>query len=267
MKGRLGRDGYDGGRQVFDEMRERGVSPSVVSYNMLIGFAGQNGELSKAMDLKEEMMKKGIYPNALTYAIIMKALCSSGKYVAAKKLMFDMEYHGCKTKVTNFGVLMSDCGRRGDFDGMKELFAEMRTRKIKADDVIYSIMINYLCENGRVDEAYKVLVEMQVKEGCRPSAAVYRMMVDGFCKVQEFEKGLGILNAMLVCGHCPRLETFGSLILGFAESGRMDEVWFVLEEMEKRKLGLGLAVWCSLIEIVCGKCDGGGELLSQLSSM
>lgn len=40
MKGRLGRDGVDGAREVFDEMCERGVEPSVVSYNMLIGFAG-----------------------------------------------------------------------------------------------------------------------------------------------------------------------------------------------------------------------------------
>ncbi|KAI0527540.1 hypothetical protein KFK09_003144 [Dendrobium nobile] len=267
MKGKLRRDGYDGAVQVFDQMRKRGVSPSVVTYNMLIGVAGRNGELSKAMDLKEEMVKKGIYPNAITYAILMKAFCSSGKYVAAKKLMFDMEYQGCKTKVVNFGVLMSDCGRRDDFDEMKALLAEMRVRKIKPDDVIYSILINYLCENGRMDEAYKVLVEMQVKEGCKPSAAVYRMMVDGFCKVQEFEKGLGILNAMLVSGHCPRLETFGSLISGLVKGGRMDEVCFVLEEMMKRKLGLDLEEWHSLVDAGCGKCNGGGELLSQLTSM
>lgn len=218
------------------------------------------------MALKDEMVKKGIHPNAVTYAILMKGLCSSDNYVAARKLMFDMEYHGCKTKAPNFGVLMSDCGRRGDFEAMKELLAEMRTRKIKPDGVIYSILINHLCENCRADEAYKVLVEMQVKEGCTPSAAVYRMMVDGFCKVGEFEKGLGILNAMLVGGHRPRLETFESLVLGLARGGRMDEVCFVLEEMEKRKLGLGLVSWSPLVEMVCGKCEGGDELLSQLTS-
>ncbi|XP_020590106.1 pentatricopeptide repeat-containing protein At1g07740, mitochondrial-like [Phalaenopsis equestris] len=268
MKGRLRRDEYDGARQVFDEMRQRGVRPSVVSYNMLIGFAGQNGDLSKAMSLKEEMVKQGIDPNCVTYALLMKGLCSSNNYVAARKLMFDMEYHGCKTKAANFGVLMSDCGRRGDFDEMKELLAEMRRRKMKPDEVIYSILVNYLCANGRTDEAYKVLVEMEVREGLRPSAAVYRMMVDGFCKVQDFERGLGVLNAMLVGGHCPRLETFGALVLGLAGGGRMEEVWFVLEEMERRKMGsgLGLGAWRSLVEGACGEFHGGGdELLRRLT--
>jgi len=66
---------------------------------------------------------------------------------------------------------------------MRELLAEMKRRKMKPDGVMYSILVNYLCVDGRVDEACKVLVEMQVK-GCEPSAAVYWMMVDGFCRAR-----------------------------------------------------------------------------------
>ncbi|KAK8919309.1 hypothetical protein KSP39_PZI021659 [Platanthera zijinensis] len=265
LKGTLRTDGYESARQLFDDMRKRGVSPSVVSYNMLIGFAGRNRELSKAHGLKEEMIRKEIYPNATTYAILMKGMCSSENYAAAKKLMFDMEYRGCRTKVLNFGVLMSDCGRRGDFDEMKRLLAEMRLRKMRPDNVTYSILVNYLCGSDRVDEAYMMLVEMEVKEGRKPSAAVYRMMVDGFCRVREFEKGLGVLNAMMVLGHCPRAETFGRLVVGLVEGGRVDEAWFVMGEMEKRKLVLARGEWSCLVEMICGKCEGGVELLSELS--
>ncbi|KAG0500610.1 hypothetical protein HPP92_000682 [Vanilla planifolia] len=264
LKRRLRRDGYISARKLLDEILKRGFCPSVVTYNMLIGFVGRNGDLGISMDLKDEMIGRGIYPNAITYAIIMEGLCSSGKYDAAKKLMFDMEYMGCKTRLVNYGVLMSNCGRRGDLNEMNELLAEMKKRNIKPDDVTYSILINYLCANGKVDEAYKVLVEMQVKEGCKPNSAMYRMMVDGFCKIQNFEKGLALLNAMLASGHCPRSETFGSLISGLAKDGRVNDACFVLEEMEKRMLCTCVGAWYSLVETVCVKRDDGADLLSGL---
>ncbi|PKA53171.1 Pentatricopeptide repeat-containing protein [Apostasia shenzhenica] len=271
LKGRLQRLGKDDGfayaRQLFDEMRKRGIGPSVVSYNLLIGFLTKNNNLSKAMDLKEKMIREGTYPNAVTYAILMKGLCSSDNYAAAKKLMFDMEYNGCKTKLVNYGVLMSDCRRRGDMEEMRKLFAEMRIRRMKPDDVIYSILINSFCTNGGVRDAYKVFVEMQVKGKFRPNAAIYRMMVDGFCKAGEFEKGLGVLNAMLASGHYPRVKTFECLISWLFEGGRVREICFLFEEMEKMKKGLALDVWHSLVKTVCLKCDDFADLLCELTSM
>ncbi|XP_010921878.1 uncharacterized protein [Elaeis guineensis] len=258
------KDGLEEARQVFDEMVKRGVRPSFVTYNILIGFLSRNGDVNMGLRLKEEMSEKGTHPNAVTYALLMEGLCLEGKYDAAKKMMFDMEYQGCKTKVVNYGVLMSDCARRGDFEGMEGLLAEMKRRKIKPDVAIYNILINYLCFEGRVDEAYKVLVEMQIK-GCEPGAATYRMMLDGFCRVKEFKKALGVLSAMLASKHCPRVESFRCLAMGLCEGGRLDDACFVLEEMEKKKVGLDGEGWCVLVEAVCGSHGSGNELLGELT--
>jgi len=72
---------------------------------------------------------------------------------------------------------------------------------------------------------------------------------------------------MLSSGHCPRGESFRCLILGLCEGGLVDDVCFVLEEMEKRKMTLDLAGWFALVEAFGGGCDGKIELLSILTSM
>lgn len=266
LKGVLGEDGLDAALQLLDEMSARRVAPSVATYNALVGHASRSGMVARAFGFKEEAARKGVEPNAVTYALLMEGLCLEGKHAEARKLMFDMEYRGCKTRQVNYGVLMSDCARRGNFEEAKELVAEMRRRRMKPDGVIYSILVNYLCGAGRVDEAYKVHVEMQM-EGCEPGAAVYRMMVDGFCQVRDFEGGLRVLNAMLSSGHCPRRETFVCLVSGLCRGGRVEDACFVLEEMAKRKKGLEVEGWGSLVEAISGECDSNIGLISKLTSM
>ncbi|KAL2470438.1 Pentatricopeptide repeat-containing protein [Abeliophyllum distichum] len=241
---------WDKGRQVFDEMLEREVEPTTVTYNCQIGFLCKRGDIDEAKRFFEDMAKKGKKPNAVTYALLMEGLCSVGEYNSAKKLMFDMEYQGCKAQLVNYGVLMSDLARRGLIDEARGLLTEMKKRRIKPDVVMYNILINYLCNEGKATEGYKVLVDMQVG-GCEPNAATYRMVVDGFCKIGDFERGLKVLNAMLNSKHFPRIETFCYLVIGLAKGGKMDDVCFVLEEMEKRNMTLNLDSWEILVKYFC----------------
>uniref|UniRef100_A0A803L0Q0 Pentatricopeptide repeat-containing protein n=1 Tax=Chenopodium quinoa TaxID=63459 RepID=A0A803L0Q0_CHEQI len=103
------RPGHDDNAcKVFDEMLEREVEPSVVTYNSLIGFMCKKGDVGKGKKLLDDMIRKRKHPNAVTYAHLMEGLCALGKHNEAKKMMFDMEYRGCKPRLTNFGVLMTD---------------------------------------------------------------------------------------------------------------------------------------------------------------
>ncbi|CAA2992482.1 pentatricopeptide repeat-containing At1g07740, mitochondrial [Olea europaea subsp. europaea] len=252
-------------RQVFDEMLEREVEPTAVTYNCQIGFLCKRGNIDKAKSFFEDMVRKEKKPNAVTYALLMEGLCSVGKYNSAKKLMFDMEYRGCKAQLVNYGVLMSDLARRGLIDEARGLLVEMKKRRVKPDVVMYNILINYLCKEGKAAEGYKVLVDMQVG-GCEPNAATYRMVVDGFCRIGDFEGGLKVLNVMLNSKHFPRMETFCSLVIGLVKGGKMDDVCFVLEEMERRNMRLDLDSWEILVKSFCKDHEVVARLLIDITS-
>lgn len=260
IKGWLAMKEMDNACKVLDEMLNRRVNPSTVTYNMMIGFLTKNGSLDKAMALKEKMSRNGgVRPNAITYALLMEGMCREGKYGDAKKILFDMDYWGCKPKLANYGVLMSDRCRNGSFEEAKELVVEMKKRKYKPDVVTYNILVNYLCKEGRMDEANKVMMDMEVgrRHGVRPDASMYRMIVDGFCRIGEFEKGLGVMNTMLVDGHCPREETFRCMIGGLCSGGRWSDACLVASEMEKRMMRVDLEGWGALVGGLC--LDNGGR--------
>lgn len=260
IKGWLAMKEVDNAYQVLDEMLNRRVNPSTVTYNMMIGFLSKNGSLEKAKALKEKMCRNGgVRPNAITYALLMEGMCREGKYGDAKKILFDMDYWGCKPKLANYGVLMSDRCRNGSYEEAKELVVEMKKRKYKPDVVTYNILVNHLCKEGRMDEAYKVMMDMELERryGVRPDASMYRMIVDGFCRIGEFEKGLGVMNTMLVDGHCPREETFRCMIGGLCNGGRWSDACLVASEMEKRKMRVDLEGWRALVGGVC--LENGGR--------
>lgn len=266
IKGWLEKGEWEEACKVFEEMLEKKVQPSVVTYNSLIGFLCRKGELDKAMGLLEDMRQKGKYPNAVTYALLMEGMCSVGKHSDAKKMMFDMEYRGCKPQLVNFGVLMTDLGKRGKIDEAKSLLNEMKKRRFKRDVVTYNILINYLSKEGRAAEAYKYFIEMQIG-GCVPNAATYRIMVDGFCRVEDFEGALKVFNAMLISRHCPRLESFEYLVMGLMVCGKLDDACFVLDEMRKRDMQLGLEGWKNLVIKACGGGIVAGGLVTELISV
>ncbi|XP_050367664.1 pentatricopeptide repeat-containing protein At1g07740, mitochondrial isoform X2 [Argentina anserina] len=237
VKGWLRRGEVGEARKVFDEMLERKVQPSVVTYNSLIGFFSRKGEVEEATGLLEDMRQKGKYPNAVTYALLMEGLCIVGKYDEAKKMMFDMAYRGCKPGIVNYGVLISDLGRREKLEEAKSLLQEMKKRRFKPD-----------------------------VGGFEPNAATYRMMVDGFCQIEEFEGGLKVLIAMLKSKHCPRLTTFECLFEGLLKCGKVDGASFVLEEMENRNMQLCCEAWEAPVLDACGKDIIAGEIMTEVIS-
>ncbi|RLN29390.1 hypothetical protein C2845_PM05G30530 [Panicum miliaceum] len=181
LRGVCHRDGFSGARPVLEEMLARGVRPTVVTFNTLVASACREGELAAAERLVDEMARRGVTSNAVTYALLMQGLCDVGRYDEAKKLMFDMEYRDCHPEAANYGVLMSACALRGDAEGVRRLISDMRKRKLKPNDASYNVLIRCLCDAGRVDEAHRALVEMQLKDGAAPSAATYRVLLDGCC--------------------------------------------------------------------------------------
>lgn len=251
LKGVCHRDGFSGARVVLDEMLARGVRPTVVTFNTLVGSACWEGELAAAERLVDEMTRRGVAPNAVTYALLMQGLCDAGRYDDAKKLLFDMEYRDCQPDVANYGVLMSACAACGDADGVKGLISDMRKRKMKPDDASYNVLIRCLCDAGRVDEAHRALVEMQLKDGTAPSAATYRVLLDGCCEARDFDLGLRVFNAMLASGHCSLPPTFRRLVRGLGEDGKAEEACFVLEQMGQRGMRLDAQGWQSVAACVC----------------
>uniref|UniRef100_A0A0D3FJI7 Uncharacterized protein n=1 Tax=Oryza barthii TaxID=65489 RepID=A0A0D3FJI7_9ORYZ len=231
-----------GARGVLDEMLSRGVRPTVVTFNTLVGSACREGELGAAERLIDEMVRRGVAPNAATYSLLMQGLCDADRHADAEKLMFDMEYRGCQAEVVNYGVLMSSRARRGDVDGVRELFSAMCKRKLKPDDASYNVLIKCPCDASRVDEAHRALLDMQLK-GTVPGAA--NVPRPGRRVLQGSRLRAGSTGFQRDVG-----ERTLHLVRGLGEDGKVEEACFVLEQMKRREMSLDADGWQAVVTCV-----------------
>ena len=56
-------------------MVERGRSPNVFSYNILINGYCKNKRIDEARSLFDEMSNKGVAPNVVTYSTLIGGFC------------------------------------------------------------------------------------------------------------------------------------------------------------------------------------------------
>uniref|UniRef100_A0A803LYZ9 Pentatricopeptide repeat-containing protein n=1 Tax=Chenopodium quinoa TaxID=63459 RepID=A0A803LYZ9_CHEQI len=74
----------------FEEMKELGVKPDVVTYNSLIDVYCKSGEVTKAYLLFDKMLEEGICPDVITYTSLIGGLGKAGQPDKAKDVLREM---------------------------------------------------------------------------------------------------------------------------------------------------------------------------------
>ncbi|PKI55437.1 hypothetical protein CRG98_024150 [Punica granatum] len=164
--------------EVLDQILERKVYPSVVTYNSLLGFLCRNRCVDKATSLFKNMKVKGTRPNAVTYELLMEGLCLIGKYKEAKNLMFDMEYRGCRVSEAY------------------KVFLEMLVLGRKPNVATYHMMVDGLCKVDYFEGGLKVLSSMVRSQHC-PRSEMFGFFVLGLIRMGNIGGSCFVIEEMV----------------------------------------------------------------------
>lgn len=104
-------------RKLFDEF-ERGLIPSILTYNTLIAGMCEEGELCEAGRLWDDMVEKGCAPNAFTYNVLIKGFCNLGKAHEGISILEEMLLKKCLPNKSTYAMLIDGLhqfGKEGEF--------------------------------------------------------------------------------------------------------------------------------------------------------
>merc|ERR1719313_2167941 len=76
--------------QLYDEMVERKLQFSMVTFNTLIDACARSGELSRIPSLLKEIHAQGLEMGVVTYGAILKGYCQANRLNEAFELLDDM---------------------------------------------------------------------------------------------------------------------------------------------------------------------------------
>merc|ERR1719182_593262 len=264
IKFHLQRKNFVKARGLIDEMKKEGLQPNRVTFNELLNaMIGQStrdsdgGIRPQIWEIVNEMQAADVKPNQVTCSILLKSLGDSSNQTDILKtmeLINSMEepmdevllssvveacvrigkpdlltaklkqLQGDDTVAVNgshtFGSLIKAYGHAKDIAGVWRCWKEMRSRHIKPTSITLGCMVEAVVSNGDTEGAFELIHQMQDDDQCRTS-----------------------LNSVIYC----------SVLKGFTREKKIDRVWAVYEEMNKRKIELSIVTYNTLID-ACARC-------------
>mmetsp|Transcript_40007 Transcript_40007/g.87354 ORF Transcript_40007/g.87354 Transcript_40007/m.87354 type:complete len:251 (+) Transcript_40007:82-834(+) len=99
------------GEAILNSMESYGVSPDVVSFNLILNSYASNGDVQRASALLESMIVRNVRPNDVTYATLCKVLAYNGQVAEIEKFMDQLRERNVELNIFFYGALISACGR------------------------------------------------------------------------------------------------------------------------------------------------------------
>ncbi|KAK4373941.1 hypothetical protein RND71_004618 [Anisodus tanguticus] len=272
-------------REVFDEMRKRGVQPNVVSFGTLINGLCANGELDEAFrmkkimerdfkmkgnafvyvalikgvckvddlnaayKLKDEMLRKKVELDSAVYSTLISAYFRVGRKDEVYGLLNEMEKNGCKCDKVTFNALMHGYCQEKDLDSAFRVLDEMEVKGCKPDVISCNVIIRGLCNDGKLREASELLDDMP-RRRCKPDVVSYRIYFDGLCKAMKFKEAAVILHEMVFKGYVPRDTSLNELFHGLIQEGDRESLMRALDNMASVNC-ISKEVWGMMISMMC----------------
>ncbi|OEL18787.1 Cysteine proteinase inhibitor 10 [Dichanthelium oligosanthes] len=127
---------------MFQEMKQQGVKPNIITYSSVIATFCRIGRLDDAMDIFTQMIDQGVSPDEAVYHCLIQDLCAHGGLVIVKVLISEMMSAVYKN------LLITIVKLEGFDDGLS-LFAEMSREGVKPATIMYNIILDMLFKAGR----------------------------------------------------------------------------------------------------------------------
>ncbi|KAJ8552066.1 hypothetical protein K7X08_028509 [Anisodus acutangulus] len=112
--------------RVVEEMREKDITPDVITYTSLIGRLGLVGQPDKARDILKEMKEYGCYPDVAAYNAAIRNFCIAKRIGDAYSLMDEMVRNGLNPNATTYNVFLRSFFWINDFKSSWTLYQRMK---------------------------------------------------------------------------------------------------------------------------------------------
>ncbi|KAE9618847.1 putative tetratricopeptide-like helical domain-containing protein [Lupinus albus] len=195
-------------QSVLDEMRERDLSPDVITYTSIIGGLGLIGQPDKARDMLKEMKEFGCYPDVPAYNAVIRNFCIAKRLGDAYGLMDEMTSKGLSPNATTYNLffrvffwsndlqsswnlykrmIVAGClpntqscmflirlfKRHEKVEMAMQLWGDMVEKGFGSYTLVSDVLFDLLCDTGKLAESEKCFLEM-VEKGQKPSNVSFK---------------------------------------------------------------------------------------------
>jgi pentatricopeptide repeat protein len=204
----------DRAAEVFNDMSSQGLVMNTVLYTTLIKGFARAEQLDQAMRVYEQMSNdrdKGVSPDLITFSILIKANCDGGRVSEALGLLRTMKALALCPDEVVFNNLLGGCVRDNNPELAKRLYNEMIEGGIRPSNATFSILIRLYAQSKLLDEAVEMLKKEPEARKVEPESRLYVQLAQACLRERQGRRALEVYKLMIE-RNVPTAAMHGSLL-------------------------------------------------------
>ncbi|GER55562.1 pentatricopeptide repeat-containing family protein [Striga asiatica] len=238
---------------LFKEMKGKSGSfdPDLCTCNSLIHVLCSLGKVKDALTMWEELKSSsGHEPDSYTYRILIQGCCKSYRINDALQIFSEMQYNGVRAETVVYNSLLDGLLKSRKLNEACNLFDKMVDDDgVRASCWTYNILIDGLLKNGRPEAAYTLFSNLKKKGNNFVDSVSYSIVILHACREVKIEEALKLVEEMEARGFVVDLITITSLLTALYRRG----LWDLIEKLMRKHLRdgnlvLSILKWKSAME-------------------
>lgn len=196
--------------RLFDEMLQKGFSPSTITCNVMLHVYGKARIFRKARKVFWAAKKRGL-TDVISYNTLIAAYGQSRNLRRMKSTVEQMQFHGFSVSLEAYNCMLDSYGKQRQMENFKDVLRKMKDSNSQSDNYTYNILINIYGERGWIEEVKTVLEELK-ENGSGPDLCGYNTLIKAYGIAGMVEEAVSLIKEMRENGINPDRTTYLNLI-------------------------------------------------------
>lgn len=228
------------------EMEKKGVTPGVVTHNIIISRLCRSGRTSEADNFSRE-----IVGDVFTYSALLNGYIREKNFQGVCDIKNRFEKCGLKMDVVMCNVLIKASFMVGAFEDASALYRKMADLELTASLDTYYALINGFLTAGRVDEALEIFDQFKVTS--ISSARCYNCVIEGLCLRGLVDMAFKVILELFEKNLAADLESSVTFIEAVFEKEGAEGVLRFLNKFKKLTVASYVPLYDQAIYYLCKK--------------
>jgi len=239
----------------FQEEKSNAVDS--MAYNIILDACCSNKDMATACEIFDEMAERGIKKSQVTFNTMIKGFSIAGDVGKVKEMIGEMEACDCVPDSASFSCLLGCAAKALDFDDVWAILKDMDARGLPTDAYVVTIMMHAARRTDCVRAAWQALsiLDRPAVDICE-NAIVFNTVLDA-CVYRRHLKFLDRALREFASGSSkvePTPRTWGLLIKACATLGRTEQAMEMWSDMLSREvLPNSVTLGCVIDALVEGR--------------
>ncbi|XP_022152221.1 pentatricopeptide repeat-containing protein At5g15280 [Momordica charantia] len=216
--------------------------------------------------LVEELMSRGLYLDQKSYELLIIGLCKENNTSIAINILDDIMATSMVPCIDVCLLLIPTLCKAGRYETAIAL-KEIGTTKLSSSSLrVFGALMKGFFTTGKVREAFTLFQDMLLK-GLSPDAEIYNLLVQGHCKVKNFDKVRELLGIIIRRDLSLSISSYRKLVCLMCMEGRSLQALYLKDLMLRHDESHDRVIYNVLIFYILrsGNSMLVGEILDEVS--